>query len=672
MSHLCKIYKRFSKEELVSYVVIPVILGILALLIRAPGLGKWCITIDEFYYSQPVAFILEKGIPELPGGGYYTRGILLQYLTVLPVMVFEKWEFAIRLLPLMFGLLTIPLFYILCKLFLPTKSSLFASIIILFSSWHIEFSRFARFYAPFQFLFLLFLFLFYKGYCNNQRKYQTLSWLIAFLSIFIYEGAIFLPLIMFLGLLIKDPAINVKKRNIELFLVASLLLCCNYLINNYDWWFLKVNNALPPFLSSSIATSDSNSLMEFPSMDLLIYTFSHWESTIFYSLLLLFAVIIYITQHKKSNSIILNTAIVIALVLSLLHLYVLSIFIFAILFLGRDDIKIYFLEHKILWITYYIVTLLYSVIIIFFSGNLNKILYYVIGYPPIKKTIILPLFENVPFWGCFIFFPFLISIFHNVFVKRKQSINFILIVILSIIMIMPIIKTLWMTTRYIYFFYPLFIIILYFEINSLMEWIINKYDKYLMAGFINIIAFLPLLIFICSEDFNLYHVLNVSSKETNFRMGEYEKLSNHWYARVDLENPIKYVNDLYIDGDIVVLDDVIMSRYIKIPYVNYVDIEDDVRFPYHSRNEGRIEKWSGRALLFDMDALTELVPKNNNNSLWLVSSLVGNFIGTSFVQKYHTPPEIAKKYNLSVELKYTGIDKRIGVWQFQNNKKKTL
>ena len=166
MSYLWNKYKRFLNEEFVSYFVIPVTLGILALLIRAPGLGKWCITMDEFYYAQPVSFILEKGVPELPGGGYYTRGILLQYLTALPVMVFENWELAIRLLPLLFGSLTIPLFYILCKLFIPTIPSFFASIIILLSSWHIEFSRFARFYAPFQFLFLLFLFLFYKGYLS--------------------------------------------------------------------------------------------------------------------------------------------------------------------------------------------------------------------------------------------------------------------------------------------------------------------------------------------------------------------------------------------------------------------------------------------------------------------------------------------------------------------------
>jgi hypothetical protein len=203
-----------------------------------------------------------------------------------------------------------------------------------------------------------------------------------------------------------------------------------------------------------------------------------------------------------------------------------------------------------------------------------------------------------------------------------------------------------------------------------MEWINHKNYQKSITRVIQAFAILPFLLFLYSEDFHLHHVLNVSSKETNFRMGDYEKLSNHWYARVDLETPVKYVNNLFIDGDSVVLDEVIMSRYIDVPYVNYVDIEDDIRFPYHSRNEGRTEKWSGRPLIYNHESFEKLVPKNENNSLWLVSSLVGGFIGTSFVQESNTPREIAKKYNLYVDLKYIGIDNRIGVWQFKNKKNK--
>ena len=666
MDHLRNIFKRFSKEEIVSCFAIPVALGILALFIRAPGLGKWCITLDEFYYSQPVSFILEKGIPELPGGGYYTRGILLQYLTVLPVLVFEKWEFAIRLLPLVFGCLTISLYFMVSKLFLPTIPALLSSIIILLSSWHIEFSRFARFYTPFQFLFFLFIFLFYKGYWQNRRRYQVLSWFTAFLSVFVYEGAIFLPFIMLLGLLIDDPLITMKKRNIELFLVSAILLFINYFIN-YDWWFLEVKNAMPLFISSSISEYGSKFPIELPNLNLLYYVLNHWETAISYFLLIIAAVIILFMKIRKKHPLFLNVTITIALGLGLLHLYTLAIFFLIIIFLSREDIKAYFFEHKLLWIFYYLLTLSYWLIIISVSGNMDKVMHYLIGYPPIKKTIIVPLYENVPLWGLFILFPFLISILSNLLWKRTQP-KFILIVALYLVIILPEFKTLWSTTRYIFFFFPIFILIMYSEINALIEKMNDKYHSVSKTRLIHLFVFLPFILFIYTEDFNIYHVFNVSSVKTNFRMGEYEKLSDHWYPRVDLENPGKYVNSMYIDGDIVVLDDVIMSRYIKVPYVNYVNIEDHIRFPYHSRNEGRTEKWSGRALLFNTEAFAELIPKMGNNSLWLVSSLVGGFIGTSFVQKSHTPQEIGGKYNLSVDLKYTGIDKRIGVWQFKNKK----
>jgi hypothetical protein len=184
---------------------------------------------------------------------------------------------------------------------------------------------------------------------------------------------------MLLGLLIDEPGINLKKRNLELFLVSSMLLCSNYLIK-YDWWFLEVKNTLPSFIaSSSIVSSGSNYPIELPSMDLLIYTFSHWEFILFYFMLIFSAAIIYITQRGVTGSIFLKITILVTLALPLIHLYVLSIFLLAIMILSRSDVKKYILEHKTLWIAYYMLTLLYWVIVIYFSGNMDKILHYIAG-----------------------------------------------------------------------------------------------------------------------------------------------------------------------------------------------------------------------------------------------------------------------------------------------------
>src|SRR3990172_2332879 len=78
----------------------------------------------------------------------------------------------------------------------------------------------------------------------------------------------------------------------------------------------------------------------------------------------------------------------------------------------------------------------------------------------------------------------------------------------------------------------------------------NKYTRRI----INVIAIIPFVIFIFTEDFNLQHILNVSSKEINFRIGIYNKLANHWYYRFDIESPAKYVNMMYKEGDVIILD----------------------------------------------------------------------------------------------------------------------
>ena len=53
----------------------------LGLWARFAGLGDRPLAVDEYYFLVSIESILTDGLPELPGGGYYVRGILIQYLT---------------------------------------------------------------------------------------------------------------------------------------------------------------------------------------------------------------------------------------------------------------------------------------------------------------------------------------------------------------------------------------------------------------------------------------------------------------------------------------------------------------------------------------------------------------------------------------------------------------
>jgi predicted membrane-bound mannosyltransferase len=136
-----------------------------------------------------VRFILERGIPMFPGGGYYVRGILLQYLTALPVSFLQNLELAVRIVPFLFGALTVPLFYLFCRKFLGEFESILCTVILLLSSWHIELSRFARMYMPFQFFFFLFLYSVHSGFRENAFRHRLAAWIVATLTVFVYEGA---------------------------------------------------------------------------------------------------------------------------------------------------------------------------------------------------------------------------------------------------------------------------------------------------------------------------------------------------------------------------------------------------------------------------------------------------------------------------------------------------
>jgi hypothetical protein len=173
---------------------------------------------------------------------------------------------------------------------------------------------------------------------------------------------------------------------------------------------------------------------------------------------------------------------------------------------------------------------------------------------------------------------------------------------------------------------------------------------------------IPIIFMSITEDYHIGQILDVSSKETNFRMGEYARYAEHWYRRADTRTPTIFVDNAYKNGDVIVLDDPPMSAYLSKPYINYINIAD-VRIPYESRDGGRKEMWTGKPLIYKEEQLAEAVPENSENSLWLIA-VRQDYIDTSF--STHNPPEsLGKKFALDVELRHIGVDGRIGAWEIR-------
>ena len=138
-----------------SIIIISVFLGTF---IRFKGLGTWPLALDEYYIVKSAENILKYGLPQFPGGGYYDRGILLQYFISILLYFGVKAELAGKkfVSSCQSNHYSSNLFN--CKKIGNQLIATIAVFVFCFSIWEIELSRFARMYTPFQAIFTWYIY----------------------------------------------------------------------------------------------------------------------------------------------------------------------------------------------------------------------------------------------------------------------------------------------------------------------------------------------------------------------------------------------------------------------------------------------------------------------------------------------------------------------------------
>lgn len=674
----------FTDDDRWKKPAILVSLGIIALLIRAPGLGKWGFTVDEYYFNNAVGFILEKGIPQFPDGGYYVRGILVQYLTVLSSLVFQKPEFSSRFIALIFGVASVPLFYLVCRLFLPTSSALICACMLLVSSWNIEFSRFARMYAPFQFTFFAFIYFYYSGYFLNNGLHRIFSWIVAFISIFIYEGSIFCPFLLLLPMLLENPPFH--RNNLKLVAAVVILLGFNFAFHGVNYRGVGVKNPYPDVVQPSVksvapdeekAPSWIKKLeidlpFHLPQFDLLKTSIKSTPLAIGY-LFCVIAGIICLKNSKYGKSLPELFSVVLAAALPLVHQYGLLFIILVLFFLSKKSVLNVFSANRKYWLPYLSITILYWV----FAGIMVRKTLFPMGdrydkaeafiitlfdYPKYLESFLEPFYKVMPMLE--ITFIFLLFVSTLLFLKENGNDRrkFLLWILYICILIVSTIKTQYTETRYSFFFFPLFAILLLGETVHLKDFVAAHSGNGRMKMLSKAILPIPMILFLGMEDFHFKHLADVSSMELNFRLGKYDRYSTLWYPRVDLKTPAEYVNKSFKSGDVVVVGAVTSAFYLEKPFVNYIDSASP-RFRIMSRKKGKREIWTGRPLVHNPEDFLDLVPVNPENSLWLIAG-IGYCMPDSFGRS-DKMNDFTIERGIYPVLRYEGIDRRIGVWELR-------
>ena len=169
-------------------------LTVAALWLRVHGLEGWdgTLTVDESRLAMAARGILESGLPRLPSGWVYTRGLLATYLTAPSFALIGMTDFAARLPAILAGTALIPVGYLLGREVGGRLGGLFIAAYLAGHPSLVVWSRQAWFYALYVLIFGAALLFMLRAERTGRARDQVLASACVGLSMFAHEIGIFL------------------------------------------------------------------------------------------------------------------------------------------------------------------------------------------------------------------------------------------------------------------------------------------------------------------------------------------------------------------------------------------------------------------------------------------------------------------------------------------------
>ena len=166
----------------------------LALWLRVAGLQGWdgTLSVDESRLAMAARGVLETGLPRLPSGWVYTRGLLVTYLTAPSLALLGPSDFAARLPSVLAGAAIVPIAYLLGREVAGRLGGLFAAAFLAGHPSLVVWSRQAWFYAVYVALFAVALLFVLRVQRTGLPRDWLLAGLFVGLSAFAHEVGIFL------------------------------------------------------------------------------------------------------------------------------------------------------------------------------------------------------------------------------------------------------------------------------------------------------------------------------------------------------------------------------------------------------------------------------------------------------------------------------------------------
>lgn len=169
--------------------------------LRLWNLGALSLSVDEGFMALAADGILKRGAPVLDHGFAYVRSPVFTYMQAGCQAVLGQTNFALRLPAAVFGVLCIPVAYVMGRQVLGRTVGTVLAVLMAFSVWEIELSRYARFYTLFQMLWMLGVVLFYRGVIEDRRGSRAWFVVVVLLGMWVHALMIFMGALFLLAAL---------------------------------------------------------------------------------------------------------------------------------------------------------------------------------------------------------------------------------------------------------------------------------------------------------------------------------------------------------------------------------------------------------------------------------------------------------------------------------------
>jgi hypothetical protein len=627
---------------------------------RLAGLGDTQLAQDEYYFIQGVRNIVASGLPEFPSGGYYTRGLLAQYLAALSVLCFGENGFAYRFPSALFGLGSLLVSYFLARLFLTRGWSLLLVGLLAFSSWGIEMSRFARMYPAAQFVTVCFFWAIYRWSFGPDARKAFILPAIAIVGVLTHEIG------FFLGLLLGLPVLHwwTGKQAVSLRLQVGYLGACaltfllGAVIVTYDFRHLGALDRLP------------EGFVEPAHPGFYWWAFGNYRIGGWFwmlAALTLIAVAVYAVAALRDRKIdnetqLLRGVLVLALSAAVLHQFAVSFLLLAVVFVRRPDMLV---RRPYLYPAAGIFILLGVWSALFYltpswhelTGE-NRLLrawrVSFFGRPDLHKPVLRPYFDAVPLLFLLLSAGIAVQLYRIRRLPWRRILRHPVMAVIVMTIAMGVEPPRHVATRYSYFLFPVALLMVAMsgrQIGLLAARVAGVGRR--AAGAVALVMVGAFFTF--TEEINLSHFLNPVSEAATFRTREFERFQVHWYLREDFLRPAQLVNSRFQAGERVIL-----SWWINTS-ADYLEPDFALHWPQEalgfssiSRSRGTRDMWAGARILSTPEDVRRYA--ENSDTVWLI---IRSDVGDDLADL----PERVWPGRHTVTVYKPGRDDRIEVWR---------